>query len=287
MAGRSNIGLRTALRAEALVARLFGRNRVPRVIEPFAGYATAEHLIVQGRVHSKLNRHDARFDQGRVTNFRQMLGMFLTSEVPGARVIVGGIETRTDEEGYFRVALPRGEETGWLVREATLAATGDVVPCPVYVPAKGTAPVVISDIDDTVMETGAYSLLRNLWTSLTGNALTRQVFADTAILLHRLHHEAGCPVYYVSSSPWNIYYFLDQVFVRNGVVRGAMFLRDLGLDEGKFITAGHGNHKGDAIDTILGANPGRAAILIGDTGQTDAESILNVGISLNASSSSR
>lgn len=268
---QERFGLRALLRAEALLARMVGAKRSPRVIEPYAGYATPEHLILQGRVHSRIRRTEATFDQSRFTNFRQMLAMFLTSEVPQAAVEAEGVAAETDEEGYFRIEVPRGDETGWITRKVTLLATGDAVPCPVLVPEESDAPLVISDIDDTVMATGAYSLIRNLWKSFTGNALTRQIFPDSALLLYQFAKEYGAPVYYVSSSPWNLYNFLTDVFARNGVVRGPMFLRDLGLDEGKFITAGHGNHKGDAIDTILAANPGRTAILMGDTGQADAE----------------
>jgi len=38
----------------------------------------------------------------------------------------------------------------------------------------------------------------------------------------------------------------------------------------KFITNNHGQHKGDAIDEILAANPDLPFILLGDTGQHDA-----------------
>lgn len=271
MAGRTGIGLRALLRLEALAARRLGANRTPRIIQPFSGYATPKHLVVRGRVHTDVRRAETRYDQGRAANARQMLGNFLTSEVAGAEVRAEGAVARSDEEGYFRLDLPRGSETGWITRDVTLSATGEVFACPVFVPENGTGPLVISDIDDTVMATGAYSLARNLWNSLTGNAKTRQVFPDAAVLLYQLHREGGCPVFYVSSSPWNLYDFLIEVFDRNGVVRGPMFLRDLGLDEGKFIAGAHDRHKSEAIDTILAANPGRSAILMGDTGQADAE----------------
>ena len=49
------------------------------------------------------------------------------------------------------------------------------------------------------------------------------------------------------------------------------FLRDLGISETQFITGTHGDHKGDAVDRILAANPDLSFVLIGDTGQHDAE----------------
>lgn len=266
---------RTVLRLEALVARRFSLKRTPRVIEPFIGYASEDVLFVQGRVHSRLRDSETRFGQSRIANLRQMLGMFLTSEVPGAEVHCAGQTVRADEEGYFRVDIPRDGAQGWLLFDASLPGIEGQFACPVFAPPPGDPPMVISDIDDTIMKTGAYSLLKNLWTSLTGNPLTRQVFPDGAVLLDRLNREQECPVFYVSSSPWNLFRFLEAVFDRNAVVPGPMFLRDLGLDEAKFVTDGHGDHKGRAIDTILGANPSRDAILIGDTGQEDAKVYLD------------
>ena len=49
-----------------------------------------------------------------------------------------------------------------------------------------------------------------------------------------------------------------------------MFLRDLGVAEGHLV-GGHLGHKGRAIDTILAANPRLPFVLLGDTGQHDAE----------------
>jgi len=83
-------------------------------------------------------------------------------------------------------------------------------------------------------------------------------------------HSSINPVYYVSSSPWNLHGFLNEIFERAGLIRGPKFLRDLGISDRKFITNTHGQHKGDAIDEILAANPDLPFILLGDTGQHDA-----------------
>lgn len=270
MSGEPSILLRGALRLEALLHSVTGARRTPRVIEPYTGYATPDHLVVIGRVHDRLTRADPRPDQRRFTNVAQMLGKFLTLEVAGATVRAGEVETQSDEEGYFTLEIPRKDEDGWHVVEVTLDATGERFPCPVLVPPATHDVMIVSDIDDTVMRTGAYSLVRNLWTTFSGNALSREVFADAAVLLDRLHADGARPVFYVSSSPWNLYYFLEAVFRRGALVRGPMFLRDLGLSDTKFITSGHGSHKGQAIDTILAANPDRPVILMGDTGQKDA-----------------
>ncbi|APE45015.1 hypothetical protein BOO69_17560 [Sulfitobacter alexandrii] len=261
---------RLALVAERAVDRLRGPRNRRRVIDPYAGYATPEHLVVRGRVLTGLRRNQPEADQSAWINFRQMVSLFLTSEVAGVEVKARGVTTLSDEEGYFTLLLPRGEESGWV--EVTVDITGHeaTATCPVLIAHPDAAYGVISDIDDTMLRTGAYSLPRNLWTSLTGNALTREVFEDAPPFMAALSDGERNPVYYVSSSPWNLHHFLRRIFAAAGLVEGPKFLRDFGLGETQFITGTHGDHKGASIDVILAANPALSFILVGDTGQHDA-----------------
>jgi phosphatidate phosphatase APP1 len=154
---------------------------------------------------------------------------------------------------------------------AVAGAPATAVPAPVLVPDPRARWLVVSDIDDTVLKTGAYSLARNLWTSLTGNALTREVFPDAVRLLARLHEQGRNPVHYVSSSPWNLHDFLDRIFRRHGLVRGPMSLQDFGIAERSFVKASDRVHKGRAIDALMAAHPDLPAVLVGDTGQHDPQ----------------
>ncbi len=260
---------------ERAVDRIKYRAAKNPVIEPYLGYATADRLVLRGRVLSAVHRDSARHDQSRWINLKQMLLLFATDEVTGITVTAGGVDGVTDEEGYFTLLLPRPDVAGWHSVEAHLPDHPKTqVTLQALVPDPGAAFGVISDIDDTVLETGAFSLARNLWTSLTGNALTRHVFPDAVALIDRLH-DGRNPVYYVSSSPWNLFRFLIAIFDRHRLLRGPMFLRDLGLSETQFITGTHGGHKGSSIDAILGANPKLSFVLIGDTGQEDAHVYLD------------
>ena len=308
---------RAALGVERALDRLltFKVRRRPPLIEPYIGYATPETLIARGRVLTYLRRQAPAPEQRWFTNLRQMLLLFLTDEVEGVRLRAGprpgdgagdvagagggpgagdGPDAMSDVEGYFTLVLPRGgggsgggampAEGPWIEVEAHIEGSEVRAALPVLVPGEDARLGVISDIDDTVMETGAYSLARNLWTSLTGNALTRRVYPDSVALLDGLSEGGRNPVFYVSSSPWNLHHFLEAVFDRAGLVAGPMFLRDLGLsvatgeaDAHRERRAGgaHGGHKGAAIDTLMEANPGLPFWLLGDTGQHDAEIYLD------------
>ncbi len=262
---------RIALHLEPLFDRIFGRTGAGRAIDPYIGYATETQLVVRGRVLSTVREAVAKEGQGVWSNFRQIISLFLTDEVANVSVGSGDVSALTDEEGYFTLVLPKPTKEGWHDVPVGIASHQVTVLCPAFVPSEKTRFLVISDIDDTVLETGAYQLWRNLWTSLTGNSLSRHVFPDAIKMMRRLYEDGQNPIFYVSSSPWNFHGFLSQIFDRNALVRGPMFLRDLGVNETQFVTGTHGDHKGSSIDTILEANPEPPAILIGDTGQHDAE----------------
>jgi phosphatidate phosphatase APP1 len=272
---------RLALRIERVLDGLltFKRRRRPPVIEAYTGYATPETLVARGRVLTHLRRQNPNPRQGWFTNLLQMAALFLTDEVSGVPIRARGGAARavSDEEGYFTLVLPRDGRgaSGWTEVVARIETNEERAALPVLVPGAQARLGVISDIDDTVMHTGAYSLARNLWTSLTGNALTRKVFPDSVALLDGLSEGGRNPVFYVSSSPWNLHRFLEAVFERAGVVPGPMFLRDLGL-AGSVPKGPHGGHKGAAIDTLMAANPDLPFWLLGDTGQHDAEVYLDV-----------
>lgn len=202
-----------------------------------------------------------------------MISLFLTREVAGIEVDANGRTACTDEEGYFLLRVPAdGLSPGWHSVSVTLVGEPRTeVQAPVLIPDQRARWFVVSDIDDTVLKTGAYSLLRNLWTSLTGNALTRRVFPDAVELLAALHDQGRNPVYYVSSSPWNLHDFLGRIFARHGLVRGPMSLQDFGLSDRGLVKASDRIHKANAIDALMAAHPSLQAVLVGDTGQHDPQ----------------
>ena len=259
-----------AVYSERIGDRLWQRNQSrSRIIDPYIGFATRDAVILRGRVLTAIRRGAATPDQSTFTNLRQMVSLFLTDEVADVELSCQGVTTRTDEEGYFTLTLPRTDLVGWADYIVAITGHEDTVICRALIPRGDADFTVISDIDDTVMQTGAYSLARNLWTSMTGNALTRKVFPDAIEFMDQMSQSGKNPVYYVSSSPWNLHYFLEQIFERNRLVRGPKFLRDLGISETQFITGTHGDHKGASIDAIVNGTDIHNVILVGDMGQHD------------------
>ena len=79
------------------------------------------------------------------------------------------------------------------------------------------------------------------------------------------------PIYYVSSSPWNLYDLIVDFFVVRGIPLGPLFLIDRGIDPNKLIVPSHHEHKTAAIQELLNTHPELPFILIGDSTQKDPE----------------
>ncbi len=260
---------RAARLIESGLERIGDREDDAPVLDPYFGYASPDGLVLRGRVLTHLRRTTPDPQTSKWTNLRQMAKLFITDEVAGVTVTAGGHSAVSDAEGYVTLTLPHTGQPGWTQTPVTIDGQTDATPFPAFTPHPDAAHLVISDIDDTVIETGAHNLALNLWMTFTGSAATRQAHDDAVDLIDALAQDGRNPVFYVSSSPWNLHNFLDQLFTHEGVPKGPMFLRDLGVTE-EGIGASHGTHKGRAIDTILAANPTLPAYLLGDSGQKDA-----------------
>ena len=86
---------RIAWSAEKAIDRYKSRRTDRRIIEPYLGYATPEHLVVRGRVLTALRRNKPKPDQSRWTNFKQMFALFLTSEVSNVEVRARDVDARS------------------------------------------------------------------------------------------------------------------------------------------------------------------------------------------------
>ena len=273
--------------ADALKARI-GDEDAP-IIVPFRGHATATHAYLKGRVIEHPRLTSAEPTDSLAENALNMARRFESDEIPGARVHVAlgeaEMEVVTDDEGYFRadLALPVPLPPDRHIHHARVALRGTPrtpdaraeAVCEILAVPESAAFGVISDVDDTVLQTNAANFWRMVRTTVAGNARTRLPFEGVAALYRALAFGTGStadnPVFYVSSSPWNLYDVLIDFLDAQGLPRGPLFLRDLGVDRTKFIKSGHADHKLHAIRTLLACHPHLPFILIGDSGQHDPE----------------
>ena len=265
---------------EDLLAAGEGYDRKVRVLA-YAGYRNAKAVRLKGRI--------VRFEpalkagDGTLSRMRAMMEIYNSNELPGIAVRCEGFghdtEVVTDEEGYFTFELaidqPLPPTTRW--DYVTLSTPGreaqqPSIRVPVIAPGADNNMGIISDIDDTVVETGATDFLKNWRRVLVDRPQDRLAVPGAASLykmIARDHASPARPFFYVSSSPWNLYGFIAEFMELNGIPHGPMFLKDYGIDSNQFLKRGHDEHKLEAIETVLAFYPQMKFILIGDNGQRD------------------
>jgi phosphatidate phosphatase APP1 len=269
--------------------RRFGIVR-PLEVVPYLGFGSSERLYLKGRVIEDKGISQARLQDSRWRNLVNTYKRFISDELPGARLEVcfqgARQEVVTDEKGYYSlwleptVGLPY--RSPWLEVDITLLEPlreghGEVrIKAPVMVPPANAQFGVISDIDDTVVQTNAVKWLRVAATVLFGNAKTRLPFKGVSAFYRAL--QAGPtgtgfnPLFYVSSSPWNLYDLLLEFFRVEAIPLGPLMLRNWrDSAESSLIPKEHGPFKKGEIRRILETFAGLPFILIGDSGQEDPE----------------
>ena len=287
----ANLGYQVERQVDGTKHRFWGRyGRDTLVITPYLTYGTKDELLIKGRVLEDESLTPAGEGDTAWDNLRNTWKRFESDEIRGARVRVrfgeaAGVvkEAVTDEEGFFELWLPVSlpEEHNYL-QEVALELLEPLRPkqtevhfqTEVVVPHQRARFGVISDVDDTVLQTGATDLLSAAKKTFLGNARTRLPFEGVAGFYKALHQGTDGntnPLFYVSSSPWNLYDVLVEFFELNDIPLGPLMLRDWGLTPDELLPTSHGAHKLGAIQKILSTYPHLPFILIGDSGQEDPE----------------
>lgn len=258
--------------------------RTPRHlrIESYGGHGGVEGVVVRGRVLDDPPLSEAVEGEGMAAAVRRTVRGFLTDELPGVplRVSVAGVtvEAVTDADGYFHTRLapdPERLTSPWTTGSVELAGgyrgltDPHTTPLAVRVAGPGARFGIVSDIDDTVLETGVQRLGRMIRQTLTGSALTRNPFPGSAELYADLAAAAN-PVFYVSSSPWNLHAFLVAFLRHRGFPTGSVLLRDLlGTGAGR-------EQKTGRIREVLDLHPQLSFVLLGDSGEKDPETYAEI-----------
>jgi phosphatidate phosphatase APP1 len=265
-------------------------NRDPIMILPYRGFGTTESLYIRGRVLEDKGIRSPRDNDSIWNNLVNMYRRFDSDEIPYALVKARfqNLEKfiRTDIEGHFELTMettaPLSEDRLWHTIQLELVEPRRDNEPPAK--AEGQAYVappqarfgVISDIDDTVLHTDATNLLNMARTVFLENANTRLPFKGVAAFYRALFEGAGGkeknPLYYVSSSPWNLYDLLSDFFNLQEIPIGPiLFLRDWGINERELLPTRHREYKVETIKKIMNHVTDLPFILIGDSGQEDPE----------------
>lgn len=272
-----------------LIYRLGGLD--PVKIVAYNGFGRPDKLYLKGRVLEDKGEKTADDNDRLWDNLVNMYRRMESDEVPHARLKVRFQETEqeveADNEGYFEAwiypnrALTR--ETIW--QEVSIELLNPIPPgqpLPIFTTGKVFVPpptarfAVISDIDDTVVKSDAAHLMKMARNVFLSNARTRLPFPGVAAFYRALldgpHGNDLNPLFFVSSSPWNLYDLLVDFFHLQNIPLGpVLFLRDWGLTENEFLPIHNLEYKMGTIRRLMDFYPELPFILIGDSGQEDPE----------------
>lgn len=261
----------------------------PIIILPYRGYANEKRLFLKGRVLEDESywEHQAK---GELSNLMASFKRFDTDEIPYAKVSIQVAEqvftVEADHEGYFTLdaswKMPAFDPSKrWLEAHLQLTdpkptdnlSSGFKVNGEVLLPTSASSYGVITDVDDTVLQTHVTSRLRfkMLYATFMQNAEQRLPMEGVVELFQAFakgeNGQRDNPIFYVSNSPWNLYDLLEKFMELQELPKGPIFLRDYGIrPAGEF-----SQHKLATISRILDTYPNLPFIMLGDTASKDAD----------------
>lgn len=264
----------------------------PLQIIPFSTYGTKQHLYLKGRAieDEDIDLNDKNWWSLVVNSWKR----FETDEIRETPILIAfgndqTITCKTDKEGYYLVdsGIDEGhlstDDEGWFNYEVAYNSNPknrqiqqrNRFKGQMLIPSRKTKFGVISDIDDTILQTGVASPLK--WRVAVNTFLKtpqkRKALEGSSEFYAALHQgktltEAN-PIFYVSNSPWNLYRYLDVFLTQNQFPKGPVLLRDFRtpFDKTPKTELAHKYHE---IYNILKTYPNLNFILIGDCGEKDA-----------------
>ena len=254
----------------------------PFHIMTYRGMVDSSACHLGGRVLERPMYGGPGKDDGWLENLLNTYRRFDSNPLAGVEVRVDfrghTATTRTDADGYYNFQLPTGDAAGdalWEAAEVTRVDGGPGYPQPVLCVPRNARFGVISDIDDTVLQSSITHWQTAARLAFLHNARTRKPLEGVSQLYHALHRglasEAPNPIFYVSASPWNLYDLLEDFFDLNQIPHGPILLRDMDLDRASFHADTGARSKLEHVHSLIERYPSLNWILIGDSGQIDAD----------------
>jgi phosphatidate phosphatase APP1 len=271
----TTVGLQSARRRAR--ARL-GLMRSPMVL-PYRGFGAGRRVLIKARVIEARRPLPTFLAGTRAGHLIDSLRRYLTHELPSvelsAKLGEHHVHGTTDEEGFLDLWLeaPGPLPSGW--NEIELSVGSDTTKASAFVIGERCEYAVISDVDDTVIDTNVQNRMKRAYALFLAESKTRLPFEGVDAFYRALCDgstgEAQNAIFYVSSSPWNLYEHIVEFLDHNGIPAGPLLLRDWGLSRTGFAPDGRHAHKLERVEEVLAAIGELPVVLIGDSGQRDPE----------------
>lgn len=251
----------------------------------YRGYVNEGHLVVFGHVFESWAPDKFRTDRRGIKHAFSIIHMFRIKPLKNIKVQLKfknlQVTTKTLDDGYFRFDVPFFEklESGWHKYFITckLGEIGIIEQGELLKPFESKVGI-ISDIDDTFLISHSNNFFKKLYVMLLKNINKRKIFDD--VVRHYQHlsiagqdsEKASNSFFYVSSSEWNLYGFINDVAEIHQLPKAVIKLKKIKSGISDFLLTGRGSHdhKFEKIKDIISFYPNLQYVLLGDDSQKDA-----------------
>jgi phosphatidate phosphatase APP1 len=250
----------------------------------YRGYVNDNELVVFGHVFRSWAPDKYRMDRKGIRHAVSIIHMFRIKPLENVEVSLKfkhiTLTTKTLADGYFRFTIPYSEklESGWHPYEVSckLYDYGIVENSELLKPFESKVGV-ISDIDDTFLVSHSGNFFKKLYILLFKNINKRRVFEDVVPHYQALsragqeNETASNSFFYVSSSEWNLYEFIDAFTRLHQLPKAVIKLKKIKTGISDFLFTGRGSHdhKFEKIKDIIMFYPQLEYVLLGDDSQKD------------------
>ena len=250
----------------------------------YRGYVNKEELIVFGHVFKSWSPDHYRMDRRGIRHAVSIIHMFRIKPLKNVTVTLKfkntEVSTKTLDDGYFRFAIPYSEhlEPGWHPYQVVCKLYDfGIVECSELLKPFESKVGVISDIDDTFLVSHSGNFFMKLYVMLLKNINKRKVFDDVVHHYQALsragqeNEEVSNSFFYVSSSEWNLYEFIDSFARMHELPKAVIKLKKIKTGISDFLFTGRGSHdhKFEKIKDIISFYPKLQYVLLGDDSQKD------------------
>ncbi len=250
----------------------------------YRGYVNDEQLIVSGHVFQSWAPDKYRLDRKGIHHAVAVIHMFRIKPYPNVEVTLRfkntQVTTKTLNDGYFRFDIPFDEylESGWHPYEVTCRLSNfGIINCGEILKPFKSKLGIISDIDDTFLISYSNNFFKKLYVLLLRNLNSRKIFDDVvahykALSIYGQTNEvASNSFFYVSSSEWNLYEFIESFADLHELPKAVIKLKKIKSGISDFLLTGRGghDHKFEKIKDIISFYPHLQYVLLGDDSQQD------------------
>ena len=265
--------------------------KAPIIVVPYPSYGRSDYIYLQGRVLKEkpiISLPNESEWKTLKNNFIRAWSVEIRNATLEIEIGENYFSVKTDKEGYFKLDSPltkplKADKELW--KKAKIKLIGIPwrkvtyeVEGPFILPDSPQLGI-ISDIDDTIIETRVNSplKLKMFYLAFFKHATKRKAFSGVGSFLQGLQsiNIDNNPIFYVSKSPWNIADHIEFFLQYNKLPQGPLLLRDYGLPYQKRPTDYKG-HKYENIAKILRTYPHLKFLLIGDSGEKDLNIYLSI-----------